>query len=67
MCGVGWTAPPQPHTVDQIVSIDEAAPAGLRFPTGAELRDIRASGMALTEVDADDWLDDLAQHLASHR
>lgn len=62
-CGVAWTTPPPPYTVDEVVAIEEAAPNGLRLPNEAEIQGVLSAGVALVEVHLEDWLDDLAEHL----
>lgn len=67
LCGVAWKTPPPPHTVDEIVAIEEAAPQGLRFPTVEEIHAVRSKGVHLLEVELVDWADDLTQYLVKSR
>jgi hypothetical protein len=62
-CGVAWKAPPPAHTVDAIIAIADAAPQGLRLPTGEEVQSVAGSGTFLQQVDFSDWSDDLAPHI----
>ena len=63
LCGVAWASPPPENTVDEIVSIEESAPKGLRFPSAVESEAIREAGTPLRQVSFSDWEEDLVQYL----
>ena len=52
LCGIASREIPPPHTVDEILSLEQVAPRGVVLPSREELE---ASGLDLDEV-SDHWL-----------
>lgn len=53
LCACSWDTPP--HAVDEIVSLRERAPGGVRLPTVREVEGLRTQFQGLTEVERSDW------------
>jgi hypothetical protein len=60
-CGCAWREPPQGR-LDEINSLDEVAPDGVRLATDAELAGLAGK---LLEADDEPWESDLAEILSS--
>jgi hypothetical protein len=60
LCGVAWTEPPRDGRVDEIASLGDVAPSGVRLPTAAEAlqagTELAAKGTVMVEVPLNDWL-----------
>jgi hypothetical protein len=52
-CGTAWRKPPEPHRLDEINSLQEVAPEGVRLPSKEELS--KFSLGSLTPLDYQDW------------
>jgi hypothetical protein len=57
VCGVAWREPPADRRLDEIRTLQDLAPNGVELPTGPEAM---GTGLALTEVDFEDWFSLLA-------
>jgi hypothetical protein len=58
MCGIAWSEPPAAG-VDEVLTVAEIAPAGVRLPSADEIQRLRDGGVHLVEVSYEEWADDL--------
>jgi len=64
LCECSWETPPQPYVVDEIVSIEQRAPDGVRLPTESEAKTLQKRFPSLAELETAEWerfLSDLLQ------
>ena len=61
LCGVAWRDCPRPYVLDEILRLEELAPAGIELPTRAELD---ADARDELRPASDEWVESLAEFLA---
>lgn len=61
LCGCSWETPPR--AVDEIMSLEERAPGGVRLPTAREVQEFGERFQGLTEVERSDWEGLLSEHV----
>lgn len=65
-CGTAWLDPPLDMRVDEIASLRDRAPGGVRMPRLDEVDTLTQAGLHLEDVTGDEWEKYLTDLLASN-
>ena len=67
MCEVAWPKPPEPDSLDDIISLGDLAPEGITLPSDPEVAWLRRQRIPFESADWEDWDTLLEDQLVMHK